>query len=294
MEKITVVVTVLNEQSSVKELLTGLKRQNHKPSEVIIVDGGSIDKTVEIIKSYKNVRLFRKIGNRSVGRNFGVSMSVSQIIAFTDAGCIPHVDWLGKLAEPFKNNLTDVVAGYYEGKAANTFEKSLIPYVLVMPDRIPSEFLPATRSMAIRREAWNKSGGFDEKLSHNEDYAFAIKLKKLGMNFAFAREAVVTWLPRQNLKSAAWMFMRFAIGDAQSGILRSKVKLLAIRYYLFFFLCFVTPWSMLLVVPYIVWAILKNFRYVKRIEALFWLPVLQITSDIMVLFGTIVGLLSRM
>ena len=87
--------------------------------------------------------------------------------------------------------------------------------------------------------------------------------------------------------------MRFAIGDAQAGILRPKVKFLALRFYIFFFLLFLNPWSWLLLVPYLIWSVAKNYKYVRHWQALFWLPVLQLTADIMVLFGTVVGLLSR-
>lgn len=290
MAKVAIVVTVLNEERTIKSLLESLINQTIKPEEIIIVDGGSSDQTVNITKNFKKVKLLQKPGNRSVGRNYGVASAKSLIIAFTDAGCIPHKNWLEELIKPFSSG-AEVVSGYYEGKAANVFQKCLIPYVLVMPDKIKGQFLPATRSMAIKRNLFVKLGGFNEKLDHNEDYEFAKRLKY--KNIVFAKQAIVTWMPRQNLKQAAWMFLRFAIGDAQAGILRPKVKGLAIRYYFFFFLVFINKWFVLLAIPYLIWAVAKNFKYVKHLGALFWLPVLQVTSDIMVLFGTIVGLLSR-
>lgn len=290
MAKVSVVVTVLNERESIQELIAVLIKQT---KDVVIVDGGSMDGTWEYLQSQTNIKAFQKIGNRSVGRNFGVSKTKAKIIAFTDGSCTPNRDWLEKLVSPFADPAIWVVSGYYKGISANAFEKSLIPYVLVMPDKLGGEFLPATRSMAILKSVFKRSGGFDEKLWHNEDYEFAVRLKKSGVAFTFVREAIVEWLPRKNLKSAAWMFMRFAIGDAQAGILRQSVKLLFARYYIFAFLCFVNPWFLWLILPYLIWAIWKNYKYVKMWQAMFWLPLLQITADIMVLFGTIVGLLSR-
>ena len=286
--RVSVVVTVLNEEATIKRLLDSLINQTLKPSEIIIVDGGSTDRTVATIKKYK-VTLLAKTGNRSVGRNYGVSKSKGQIIAFTDAGCVPEPNWLEKLIEPFADPKVQVVSGYYKGLPQNIFQKCLVPYVLVMPDQIRGEFYPSTRSMAMRKRV----GFFDEKLSHNEDYAFAVALKKKGVEFYFAPNAVVGWLPRKNLRQAAWMFLRFAAGDAQTGLLRTKVKLLFFRYYVFFFLIFISVYFWLLAIPYLIWSIFKNFKYVKDIRAIYWLPTLQITADIMVLFGTIVGLLSR-
>jgi cellulose synthase/poly-beta-1,6-N-acetylglucosamine synthase-like glycosyltransferase len=90
------------------------------------------------------------------------------------------------------------------------------------------------------------------------------------------------------------MFLRFAIGDAQAGIFRPKVKYLILRYYVFLFLTFINRDVWYLAIPYLLWAIAKNYKYVKDIRAIFWLPILQLTADIMVIFGTIVGLLSRL
>lgn len=293
MAKVSVVITVFNEAETIGPLIESLLKQTLRPAEIIVVDGGSGDGTWELLHKNKKIRAFQLIGNRSVGRNLGVSHASSPIIAFTDAGCIPEPDWLKNLVSPFGDPKVWVVSGYYKGVATSPFERSLIPYVLVMPDQIGSEFLPATRSMGILKSVFVRSGGFDEKLWHNEDYEYAIRLKKSGVKFTFARDAVVVWQPRKNLKSAAWMFLRFAIGDGQAGILRKSVKLLFVRYYIFAFLIFISPWFWLLAVPYLLWAIVKNFKYVKVWQGLFWLPILQVTVDIMVLFGTIVGLLSR-
>jgi glycosyltransferase involved in cell wall biosynthesis len=293
MAKVAVVVTVLNEQGTIRSLAESLINQSIRPAEIVIVDGGSTDRTLEIIKEYKKIKVLKKPGNRSVGRNWGVANTKSTIIAFTDAGCVPHLNWIEELIKPFSNKQYEVVSGYYEGQASTIFQKCLVPFVLVMPDKLGSEFLPATRSMAITREAWNKSGGFEETLWHNEDFAFAHKIKKLNFNLTFAKNAVVAWIPRQNLRQAAWMFMRFAIGDIQAGILRPKVKMLAFRYYFFFFLLFVNRLALLLIIPYIIWAIGKNYKYVRHWRALYWLPILQLTADVCVLFGSVVGLLSR-
>jgi glycosyltransferase involved in cell wall biosynthesis len=298
-----VVVTVFNEHSTIGILIDSLRNQTLTPSEVVIVDGGSTDDTYKTLlglaSHWKTLRVYQAPGNRSIGRNLAVSKTTSPLIAFTDAGCVPQKDWLEQLIAPFSQKQVEVVSGYYQGLYKNNFQKNLIPYVLVMPDvagRV--EFYPSTRSMAIRRSVWNKSGGFDIHLDHNEDYAFAIWLKKMGISFSFAPQAIVNWLPRKNLQQAAWMFLRFAVGDAQSGIIRPKVRLIFLRYLLFTYLIILSPGYPLLMLfiaflalIYLIWSVQKNFRYVKNISALLWLPVLQITSDLTVIFGTIMGLL---
>lgn len=291
MARIAVVVTVLNEIENIQSLTDSLKNQ---AKEIIIVDGGSNDGTWEFISKQLSVTSYQVPGNRSVGRNYGVTHTKSSIIAFTDAGCMPQPNWLAEITKPFTDPKVQVVSGYYKGLPENIFQKCLIPYVLVMPDKAgESEFYPASRSMALRRSMWVKSGGFNENLWHNEDYEFAHRLKKLGYGFTFAPGAVVGWRSRKDLREAAWMFLRFAVGDVQAGILRPKVKMLFLRYYIFFFLFFINNWFGLLVFPYFIWAVAKNYRYVKDLRACFWLPILQLTADTCVIFGTIMGALSK-
>lgn len=270
MAKVSLVITVKDEKAT-------LSKQTRIPDEVIIID------------AHQN----NKILNRSQGRNLGVKKAKGDIIAFTDAGCIPDKNWLAELVKPFTDKNVQVVSGYYRGNPKNIFEACLVPYVLVMPDKIPRQFFPSTRSMAIRKSLFIKTGGFNEAIDPGEDFEYANRLDKSGIKFYFAPKAIVSWRPRKNLKEAAWMFLRFAISDINAGILRPKVKLIFVRYYAFFFFFFIHPAFSLLAIPYLVWSVAKNYRYINDIRAVFWLPVLQITSDLCVIFGTIMGVLSK-
>ena len=310
--KTTLIITVLNEEKTIRPFLVSVFKQTKLPDEIIIVDGGSTDKTIQEISEFKipnainapDIKLVFKKGNRSVGRNEAIERSSSEIILCSDAGCILDKNWVKNIIKPFQNGKTDVVAGYYKGKASSVFQKSLIPYVLVMQDRIDkSKFLPATRSMAFKKSAWGKAGAFDEKLSHNEDYAFANKLKRIGLNISFADNAIAYWIPRSNILSSFKMFFRFALGDIQANILRPKVGFIFLRYIVgivFLILCFfersIYWWMVLLcgILLYLFWSVLKNYKYVKEINAIIYLPVLQVTSDVAVMSGTLLGLIQKL
>lgn len=305
--KITLIATVLNEEKTIKSFIVSIVSQTRLPDELIIVDGGSRDQTVAEMKSEKlkikiynlNFKILVKKGNRAVGRNEAIKNAKGEIILCSDSGCVLDKDWVKNIIEPFKDKSVGAVAGYYKGKTKSIFEKCLIPYVLVMEDKItPEDFLPAARSMAFKKSVWKKIGGFDEKYSHNEDYVFANKLKFAKAKIVFAKNAVVYWIPRKNITDAFRMFFRFALGDGESGIFREKVIFIFVRYLLGFyilFLSFIEKTTILIYeltlgfLLYIIWAIKKNYKYIGNVQALFYLPILQFVSDFAVLTGATLG-----
>ena len=326
--KVSIVVTVLNEAETILVLLFGLLMQIKRPNEVIIVDGGSTDGTVQLIKVFKKkylkfpLQVFIKKGNRSMGRNFGIKKSTYNWIAITDAGCVPHRDWLEKLVAKASENKTtknkiaetktaenkiaetkaDVVAGYYDAIPETDFQSAVVPYMLVMSDRVdPKHFLPATRSMLIKKAVWKNVGGFDETLGVSEDYAFAKKLIEKNYQLRFAAQAKVSWLPINSLRNFYKTVRSMAQSDAQAGIIRVKVYLVLFRYLLFLLLAFVffclhwilcMGFVLLSAGVYCLWAIWKNVQYLDR--GWFYLPLLQVTADLGVMSGMLShGILKR-
>src|SRR2546423_13661712 len=92
--KITVVVPVRNEASSIYSLLSGLRQQTRPPDEVIIVDGGSTDKTSAIVESEinstSNLRLIREANAwPGRGRNVGARAAANEWLAVIGAGARP-------------------------------------------------------------------------------------------------------------------------------------------------------------------------------------------------------------
>ncbi|HEX8965064.1 MAG TPA: hypothetical protein VF820_01365, partial [Patescibacteria group bacterium] len=91
----------------------------------------------------------------------------------------------------------------------------------------------------------------------------------------------------------------YAKGDGQAHFFRKQTPLLFLRYILglsilslglFFKQKLFLETIPVLLVFYILWSIGKNYKYIQKTSALFWLPVLQFTSDIAVMIGTILGI----
>jgi len=116
--KTSVCITILNEESTISDLLNALLKQTLKVNEIIIVDGGSTDNTLEItrhfVKKNKRIRILKKKCSRAKGRNLAVKLAKNPIIAMTDGGCVPEINWLEKITTPFSDSEVDVVAGFTE------------------------------------------------------------------------------------------------------------------------------------------------------------------------------------
>ena len=292
---VSLVITILNEVETLPDLLQAIDDQLVQPKEVIIVDGGSTDGSTALVHQWiaagtQQKRIFISCpGNISQGRNAGVARASYSLIAFTDAGCIPQKKWLSALVKALADS-TDIVAGFYAGNPKTPFEAAVVPFVLVQPDQInPDTFLPATRSMLMRKKVWEELGGFQEHLRVSEDYVFAKQTLERGFSIQFAPQAIVLWNPRKTLVAFFKMVHDQAYFDQIGRVRRKKVDFIFYRY-LLGFLIFIFTKSLFIVligvVVYLTWATLKHRNHMPK-QGWYYLSLLQVTSDIAVMLGTI-------
>jgi len=110
----SVVIPSFNAKKTICQTLNAIlnQRTDYK-YEVIVVDSSN-DGTQELIaQKYPQVRLLR-LKNQTLpgsGRNLGIRSARGKYIAFTDADCIPEMDWLQRIAKNFQEINTDAVGG---------------------------------------------------------------------------------------------------------------------------------------------------------------------------------------
>lgn len=306
MRNVSVIVTVRNEEKTIQGLLEALDKQTQHPSEVIIIDAASPDNTVSIIQRFSQshsqfaVLVDSFPCNRSTGRNAAIHRASSELIAITDAGCLPTSTWIEELLKAYEGQaaVDPVLAGYAIALPQTEFQRAVTPYLLVMPDKVnPSTYLPATRSMLISKTNWQKVGGFDESLNTSEDFIFANRIKEQNIPIQFTQEAVVHWTPPTTLSAVTKTFVSFAAADIRGRVLRPKVLalfgryLLGVFFFTWLFLVAHTGASFVLlclaVGVYLWWSVQKNLKYVG--SAWYWLPILQLTADFAVMAGSVWG-----
>lgn len=233
MARIALIATVLNEGASIDALLNTLATQTHPPDEIIIVDGGSRDDTVARLRAYADrlpLTIIEAPGcNISQGRNRAISAVNAEIVAITDAGVRLEADWLQKLTQPLRDDPhVGVAAGFFQADPHNVFEAAMGATVLPLADEIePETFLPSSRSVALRADLARRVGGYPEWLDYCEDLVFDLRLKQLGVPFAFVPEAVAHFRPRGNLRAYFRQYYRYARGDGKADLWRKRH---AIRY----------------------------------------------------------------
>lgn len=230
---ISVIATVLNEGDSIRRLMDSLVTQTCQPDEVVIVDGGSSDHTVDVLLEYED-RLPLTVlvipgSSISAGRNRAISATSAGIIAVTDAGVVLDSAWLEGITRPLRQDDTvEVVAGFFHANPHSLFEAAMGATVLPLADEIdPNTFLPSSRSVAFRRSAWEAVGGYPEWLDYCEDLVFDLRLKAISAPQVFAPQAAVYFRPRESLAAFFRQYYHYARGDGKADLWRKRH---AVRY----------------------------------------------------------------
>ena len=311
--KTSVCITVFNEEKSIRRLLESLLNQTKKPDQIIIVDGGSTDKTVEIIrhlqKKDKRIKLLVQKCSRAKGRNYSVEIARNEIIAMTDAGCRVDKNWLKRITDPFKHKEVGVVAGFYKMKGKTSLQKAASVFLGVVPSKFDIFFLPSTRSIAFRKSVWERTGGFPENLRDTaEDTVFNYKLIKEGIKFTRVKNAIVEWGMPSDFNEIIKKMYAYAKGDAKSKIWwhpskkfashNIRVLLIFLRYLIGVVLVissFSNPllWYLILalLISYSFWSFRKVYLETQMLAAGMWGIVLQYASDIAIMGGFIKGII---
>ncbi len=227
--RISVIIPVLNEEHSIQPLLDSLKNQTLTPAEIIITDGGSTDKTREIVENYDrgalSIRLIcagRAYPGR--GRNLGAAEASNEWIAFIDAGVRPAPNWLESLAAAaLTKNDPDVVYGSYQPVTDSLFEECAAIAFVPPPLTVNGELMRtrSTASALIRRGVWQGVGGFPEDLRSAEDLLFMDKIEAASFRIAYAPKAIVHWTIQSTLWKTFRRFIAYSHNNIRAGLWHS-------------------------------------------------------------------------
>jgi glycosyltransferase involved in cell wall biosynthesis len=216
---VSLISTVKDCADSIEEFLGSVTAQTLSPDEVVIVDGGSTDGTIELLRKADGVTVIEEPGaNIARGRNVAIVAAKHDVIACTDGDCVLDPGWLAKLVEPIEAG-ADVAMGFYLARTDGFLQECLAAVNLLDASELdPATFMPSGRSVAYRREALEAAGGYPEWLDIGEDMWVDHRWRELGIDMRFAPEAVVRWRLRPTVRATWVQYFRYARGDAHAGM----------------------------------------------------------------------------
>jgi glycosyltransferase involved in cell wall biosynthesis len=202
---IDVIIPAYNAEKFIERTIVSVLRQTYLPEKIIVVDDGSIDKTVEIVENISKtskipiVLISQENKGPNAARNVGLKNADSEFIALLDADDIWKEEKLQKQIEVFEKsefeNLGLVYCGYelIDEKGEDVNKKNILPFLKgkVFNQLLKSNLISGScSSVLIKKKCFQKVGFFDETLSGSEDWDMWLRLSK-HYEFDYVDESLV-------------------------------------------------------------------------------------------------------
>ena len=202
---VSVIIPTLNAEETILRAIHSVCMQTSKPREIIIVDGGSTDRTLQLIEKERSVEGWNmpiqliKLSNVSPGhaRNVAINKAESHYIAFLDADDEWHSKKMERSIEELKKHRCtliahDIIHHYPMGRK---FYEECSKFYQPQPFSHFSLFLfdyITTSTVVVERQAVIKAGGFEEHFNCDVGYELWLKILKNPENSCFVHKGALT------------------------------------------------------------------------------------------------------
>lgn len=213
LDKITVNIPVLNEERNIEECIKSIRQSGIK--KIIVIDGGSEDKTLTILKKFKNIKVV-KVNKKGLAfqRMKGVLKSKTKYIALIDADMRPTKNSFKIMLKDIeKSNYVGIEAFIKADKTNSYFDRAYQQIMEVNINKIGPRRMIGTPTL------WHskilKENNFDPFFTGpSDDTDICYRIYKKGYIFGGSK-AIIKHVHRSNLKEYAKKYLWYGKGDAQ-------------------------------------------------------------------------------
>jgi len=207
--RLSIIVPVHNAHATLAECLAGLGQSSRAPDQVLVVDDGSTDDSMEIARAHGATLVVEPAAVAPRGaawaRNRGAERANGDVLVFIDADVVVHPDTLERMAAEFtREPALSALFGSYDEQPRCTdipsyFKNLMHHYVHQHGRRVASSFW--TGCGAVKRAPFLTSGGFDERYQRPsiEDIELGVRLHRAGCQIRLCPEIQATHLKRWTL-----------------------------------------------------------------------------------------------
>ena len=221
---VSMVMPLYNEEKYIKNCIESLLLQDYPLSnmEWIFVDGMSTDNTKAILQSYKEkypqlIKIYDN-PNKTVpyAMNIGISKAIGKYIIRLDAHADYNKDYFSKCVYYLDNTDADNVGGIAETKSKG-FAGNAIAMMLSSKFGVgnsqfrtngTSGYVDTVPFGAFRKEVFQKWGGYDERLTRNQDNEMNYRIRKNGGKIYLANDIKFSYYCRDSIKGISDMAVK--------------------------------------------------------------------------------------
>ena len=215
MTTVTLYIPCYNGEAFIAACIEGALSQTLPPDEILVIDDGSTDRSVELASGYPQVRVVRHETNKglSVARNTALREARGDLLASLDADCVAQPTWLQTLvtimdASPKISGCSGMLVENFTDSAADRFRAIHLRQHWGEQQVLCPRFLMGANTM-FRKASLQAISGYDEKFRTNgEDVDICRRLYRNGGVLVYEPSAVAFHSRRDTIRSVLNMQWR--------------------------------------------------------------------------------------
>lgn len=226
--KVGLYIPCFNAEETIQSCLEAVFKQAYPIKEVVVVDDGSTDRTIEIVSKYP-VKIIRHTNNKGLAfaRNTAIKNINTEFIASLDADCLPDSDWLKQLMKRFDSPKIAGVGGrLLEIYSSSVFDLwRAVHMKQYWGDKETNPPFLFGSNTIFRKKALINIGFYNENYKNNyEDVDISNRLKKTGYVLLYEPKAIAHHLRNDDICSILNSYWRWNSGYYQKKRYYSNLK----------------------------------------------------------------------